>query len=78
MRLFSHAFDRKCIDTTWEVFMVLCFGLTVRFEQIKMVDEDVHKIIIITKTRFFEWNVMPFTLKNGTNTFFRTMLEVFK
>jgi hypothetical protein len=43
-----------------------------------MVDEDVHKIIIITKTRFFEWNVMPFTLKNGTNTFFRTMAEVFK
>jgi hypothetical protein len=34
-----------------------------------MVDEDVHKIVVITKTRLLEWNVMPFGLKNATSTF---------
>jgi hypothetical protein len=42
------------------------------------VDEDVRKTVIITKTRFFEWNIMPFKLKNATNTFFNTMAKIFK
>jgi hypothetical protein len=43
-----------------------------------MVDEDVLKTIVITKTRFFKWNVMPFILKNKTSTFSRTMAKIFK
>jgi len=48
------------------------------FWQIKMAPEDVGKIALITKSRLYEWNVMPFDLKNVTNTFTQTMAEVFK
>jgi hypothetical protein len=48
------------------------------FWQIKMAPEDVGKIALITKSRLYEWNVMPFGLKNATNTFTQTMAEVFK
>ncbi len=40
--------------------------------------ENIKKITIIIKTRFFEWNVMPFRFKNTTSTFSRMMTEVFK
>jgi hypothetical protein len=43
-----------------------------------MANEDVWKIVVITKTRLFEWNMMLFGLKNTTNTFSRTMAKVFK
>jgi len=43
-----------------------------------MVDEDVRMTIVVIKTRFFEWNVMPFGLNNATNTFSKPMVEVFK
>jgi hypothetical protein len=43
-----------------------------------MVDEDVRKTVVITKTRFFEWNIMPFKLKNATNTFSKAMAKLFK
>jgi hypothetical protein len=43
-----------------------------------MADEDVQKTVVITKTRVFEWNVMPFRLKNTTNTFARIMAKVYK
>jgi hypothetical protein len=42
-----------------------------------MVDENVWKIVVITKTRFFEWNVMLFGLKNTTSTFSKTMEKIF-
>ncbi len=36
------------------------------------------KIALITKTRLYDWTVMPFGLKNATNTFTKTMSEVFR
>jgi hypothetical protein len=43
-----------------------------------MAPEDMKKTTLITKTRLYYWTVMPFGLKNATNTFTKTMLEVFK
>jgi hypothetical protein len=48
------------------------------FWQIKMAPEDVGKTALITKSGLYEWNVMPFGLKNAMSTFTRTMAEVFK
>jgi len=48
------------------------------FWQIRMVPEDVKKTALITKTGLYDWTVMPFGLKNATNTFTRTMSSVFK
>jgi hypothetical protein len=42
-----------------------------------MVDEDVWKTTVITKSRHFEWNVKPFGLKNATNMFSKMMVEIF-
>jgi hypothetical protein len=49
-----------------------------RFWQIPMAPDDVKKITMITKSGLNEWNVMPFGLKNTTNTFSRTMDDIFK
>jgi hypothetical protein len=43
-----------------------------------MAPEDMKKTALITKTRLYDWTVMPFGLKNATSTFTRTMSEVFK
>jgi hypothetical protein len=43
-----------------------------------MAPDDVKKTIVITKSGFYEWNVMPFGLKNATSTFSRTMVDIFK
>ncbi len=48
------------------------------FWQIRMAPEDVKKTALITKTRLYDWTVMPFGLKNATSTFTRIMSEVFK
>ncbi len=40
--------------------------------------ENNKKSALITKTRLYDWTVMPFGLKNATSRFTRTMLEVFK
>jgi hypothetical protein len=40
--------------------------------------DDVKKTTMITKSSFYEWNVMPFGLKNATNTFSWTMVDIFK
>jgi hypothetical protein len=39
------------------------------FWQIRMDPEDNKKTILITKTRLYDWTVMPFGLKNATSTF---------
>jgi len=43
-----------------------------------MAPEDMKKTTLITKTRLYDWTVMPFGLKNATSTFTRTMSTVFK
>jgi hypothetical protein len=43
-----------------------------------MAPKDMKKTTLITKTGLNDWTVMPFGLKNATNTFTRTMSEVFK
>jgi hypothetical protein len=43
-----------------------------------MSDENVWKKIVIIKSGLFEWNVMPFGLKNATNIFSCTTVKVFK
>jgi hypothetical protein len=48
------------------------------FWQILMALDDIKKITIITKLGLYEWNVMPFSLKNATNIFSRTMANIFK
>jgi len=40
--------------------------------------DDVKKTTIITKSGLYDWNVIPFGLKNATRTFSKTMAEVFK
>jgi len=43
-----------------------------------MAPEDVKKTAMITKSGLYEWNVMPFGLKNAISTFSRTMADIFK
>jgi hypothetical protein len=43
-----------------------------------MAIKDMKKTTLIIKTRLYDWMVMPFGLKNASNTFMRIMLEVFK
>jgi len=43
-----------------------------------MLLDDIKKIAIITKSGLYDWNVMPFRLKNATRTFFRTIAKMFK
>jgi hypothetical protein len=45
------------------------------FLQLKMNVEDIKKMVLITKFGLYEWLVMPFGLKNATNTFFCTMTK---
>jgi len=42
-----------------------------------MVLENVKKSTLITKSRMYDWIVMPFGMKNVTNTFTRTMIKIF-
>jgi hypothetical protein len=48
------------------------------FWQIRMALEDMKKTTLITKTRLYDWTVMPFGLKNATSTFTKIMSAVFK
>jgi hypothetical protein len=43
-----------------------------------MAPDDVKKTTMITKLGLYEWNVIPFRLKNAINTFSRTMGDIFK
>ncbi len=60
--------------STWFTALDLQSG----FWQIQMAPEDMKKTALITKTKLYDWTVMPFGLKNATSTFTRTMSEVFK
>jgi len=60
--------------STWFIALDLQSG----FWQIQMAPEDVKKTALVTKTGLYDWTVMPFGLKNATNTFTRTMSTVFK
>jgi hypothetical protein len=39
--------------------------------------DDIIKTVIIMKFGLYDWNVMPFILKNATRTFSITMAEMF-
>jgi hypothetical protein len=39
--------------------------------------EDIHKYVLSTKSRLFDWIVMPFNMKNATTAFSKTMTKVF-
>jgi putative transposase len=43
-----------------------------------MAPDNAKKTTIITKSSLYEWNVMPFRLKNAISTFSRTMAGIFK
>jgi len=43
-----------------------------------MAPKDMKKTALITKTRLYDWTIMPFGLKNATSTFTRIMSLVFK
>ncbi len=60
--------------STWFITLDLQFG----FWQIWMAPEDMKKTTSITKTRLYDWTIMPFGLKNATSTFTRTMSAIFK
>jgi hypothetical protein len=42
-----------------------------------MAPKDIHKFALITKLGLFYYIVMPFGMKNATNTFSKTMIKVF-
>jgi hypothetical protein len=43
-----------------------------------MAPKDKKKMALITNIGLYDWTIMPFSLKNATNTFTRTMAEMFK
>jgi hypothetical protein len=49
-----------------------------RFWLIRMAPEDMKKTTLVTNTGLYDWIVMPFSLKNATSTFTRTMSLIFK
>jgi len=40
--------------------------------------EDMKKTTLITKTRLYDWTIMPFGLLNASSTFTKTMSRIFK
>ncbi len=75
---FSMPLLEDVIDQLGNSSWFTALDLQLGFWQIQMAPEDIKKTALITKTGLYEWTVMPFGLKNATNTFTRTMSEVFK
>ncbi len=69
---------KDVIDQLGSSAWFIALDLQSGFWHIRMAPEDVKKTALITKTGLYDWTVMPFGLKNATNTFTRTMSEVFK
>lgn len=43
-----------------------------------MAQKDIYKLVLIMmKSGLFDWTIMPFGMKNATNSFLKTMIEVF-
>lgn len=42
-----------------------------------MNSKNVKKFALIMKSRLYKWLVIPFSVKNATNTFLRTMTKIF-
>jgi hypothetical protein len=40
--------------------------------------KDVKNFDVIIESSLYEWNGMPFSLKNTTSTFSQTMADIFK
>ncbi len=43
-----------------------------------MAPKDVCKYALVTKLGLFNWTIMPFSMKNATSTFSKTMTKVFR
>jgi len=56
-------------------FFVL--DLQLGFWVIEMVVQNIQKFVLITKSRLFDWIIMPFGMKNAISMFSRTMMEIF-
>ncbi len=52
--------------------------LQLGFRQILMAPNDVKKMVVSIESSLYEWNVMPFKLKNATSTFSQTMVDILK
>jgi len=75
---FSMPLVEDVIDQLGNSSWFTALDLQSGFWQIRMAPEDIKKTALITKTRLYDWTVMPFGLKNATSAFTRTMSEVFK
>jgi len=76
--LFPMSLVEDVIDQLGNSSWFTALDLQSGFWQIRMAPEDIKKTALITKTGLYDWTVMPFGLKNATNTFTQTMSEVFK
>ncbi len=76
--MFSMPLVEDVIDQLGKSTWFTALDLQSGFWQIRMAPEDMKKTALITKTRLYDWIVMPFGLKNATSTFTRIMSEVFK
>jgi len=63
------------LDQLGEYAWFTTLGLRSRFCQISMALEDMKKTTVIIKSSLYEWNVMPFELKNVANIFLRIVVE---
>ncbi len=57
------------LDQLGELVWFPALDLQFEFSQNPMALEDIKKTTVITKSRLYEWNVMPFGLKNAIATF---------
>jgi hypothetical protein len=53
------------------------FDMKSGFWQIQIHEEDKYKIAFVTPFGHYEWNIMPFRLKNTPNEFQNIMNEIF-
>jgi hypothetical protein len=78
LRLISDASSRGCFDPTELITMVLVhWTYNQDFGKLKWLQKYVCKSTLITKLYLFNWTIMPFGMKNATNTFSETMTKVF-
>ena len=68
---------RDLIKRLSQVVVFSKFDMKSRFWQIQIHEDDKYKTTFITPFRHYEWNVMPFGLKNAPSEFQNIMNEIF-